>query len=153
VRRVGRTSRSTDGGGPQGAGLIPGRCTAKVHQKATLGFTGRRALLSLQWSTKTLADIRADKRNWVRAILAGAVDGEDQAEALRSPDPADGPRRYVFEIAKPGSPGVPPIEHRILRAIHQRIRWREQLGAARRLASGPPGILVASSHTRVEVAA
>jgi hypothetical protein len=117
-------------------GLVPGRCTGKVHQKATLGFTGRRALLSRQWSTKTLADVRADKRNWVRAILAGAVDGHDQADTPdRLPDPADGPRRYLFEIAKSGSPGVPPVEHRILRAIHQRIRWREQLDAARRSAT------------------
>jgi hypothetical protein len=100
-----------------------------VHQKATLGFTGRRALLSSQWSTKTLADIRVDKRNWVRAILAGAIDGHDQADTL---DPADGPRRYVFEVAIPGSPGVAPIENRILRAIHQRIRWREQLAEARK---------------------
>jgi hypothetical protein len=50
------------------------------------------------------------------------------------PDPADGPRRYIFELAKPGSPGVPPLEHRILRAIGVRIRWRIDLDEARRKA-------------------
>jgi hypothetical protein len=118
-------------------GLIPGRCTGKVHQRATLGFSGRRTLISRHWSTKTLADIRADKRAWVRAILAGAVDGHDQAATdTRPPDPADGPRRYIFELAKPGSPGVPPLEHRILRAIGVRIRWRTERDEAKRRAAG-----------------
>jgi Replication initiator protein, pSAM2 len=33
-------------------GLIPGRCTGKVHQADTLGFTGRRVLISRNWSGK-----------------------------------------------------------------------------------------------------
>jgi replication initiator protein RepSA len=106
---------------PEGAkaGLIPGRCPAKVHQRATLGFTGWRVLVPRQWSTRTLADVRADNRAWVRAIVAGTVDGHQQDAAGAIPDPADGPNRYRFELARPGSPGVRPVEHRILRAISQ----------------------------------
>jgi hypothetical protein len=122
-------------------GLIPGRCSGKVHQRATLGFTGRRVLISRRWSTRTLADVRADNRAWVRAVLAGALDGHEQDQAAEQaaaegrppgpPDPADGPNRYRFEYARPGSPGVPPLEHRILRAIAQRLQWRKQLDAAK----------------------
>ncbi len=108
-------------------GLVPGRCTGKVHQRTTLGFTGRRVLISRQWSGKTLSDLRGDNREWVRAVMAGAVDGEqdDQADA-----PGEQPR-YTFELAKPGDPDVPPVEHRILRAISTRVRWREALARAR----------------------
>jgi hypothetical protein len=78
-----------------------------------------------------LADVRADKRAWVRAILAGATDGHDQADTDKTQPEPDGSRRYLFELAKPGSPGVPPIEQRILRAIAQRIQWRAEMAAAR----------------------
>jgi len=108
-----------------------------VHQAATLGFTGRRVLISRQWSNKTLADHRADNRAWVRAILAGEMAGEDD-QAGRNPDPADGPGRYLYELAKPGSPGVPPVEHRILRAIHKRVRWRQQLAEAKGRTTASP---------------
>jgi hypothetical protein len=109
-------------------GLIPGRCTGKVHQPATLGFTGRRVLISRQWSGKTLADHRADNRAWVKAIIAGAVGGEDERDTPT--EPADQSGRYQFELARPSDPDVPPVEHRILRAISTRIRWRSALAAA-----------------------
>ncbi|WP_181570674.1 replication initiator [Micromonospora robiginosa] len=111
------------------AGLTPGRCTGKVHQRSTLGFTGRRVLVSRQWSGKTLADHRADNRAWVRAILAGGMaDTEDHDQAA---DDADGSKRYRFELARPEDPDVPPLEHRLLRAISARIRWRTDLDTAR----------------------
>jgi hypothetical protein len=52
-------------------GLVPGRCVGKVHQADTLGFTGRRVLISRNWSGKTLTDHRHDNHTWVKAILAG----------------------------------------------------------------------------------
>jgi hypothetical protein len=113
-------------------GLVPGRCKGKVHQRNTLGFTGRRVLVSRQWSTKTLADIRADNRAWVRAILAGYGGDHDQAvtdvEASGQADPGS---RYVFELARPDDPDVPPYQLRVLRAISARVQWRDQLAAAR----------------------
>jgi hypothetical protein len=128
------------------AGLVPARCKGKVHQRASLGFTGRRVLVSRQWSLKTLADVRADQRAWVRAIIAGSVNGTNgqagpgeesgdpaagpDAPAAR-PDPADGPRRYLFELAKPGSPGVADLETRVQREVGRRIQQRAALDAAR----------------------
>jgi hypothetical protein len=40
---------------PDGAtkDFTPGRCRGKVHQHATLGYTGRRCLVSRNWSNKT----------------------------------------------------------------------------------------------------
>ncbi|WP_322778284.1 replication initiator, partial [Frankia sp. Cas4] len=38
---------------PRG-GLVPGRCKGKVHRRETLGFGGRRVLVSRKWSGKTL---------------------------------------------------------------------------------------------------
>jgi len=107
-------------------GLVPGRCQGRVHQRRTLGFTGRRVLVSRQWSQKTLADYRADGRAWVRAILAGGVGDHDQAVTDDEPG-----SRYVFEPVRPDDPDVPPYQLRILRAISARIRWKDELAAAR----------------------
>lgn len=117
---------------PEGAkpGLVPGRCTGKVHQRHSLGFTGRRVLISRQWSNKTLADHRGDNRAWVQAILAGATGEQETTEP-------DDKRRYVFELARPGDPDLPPLEHRILRAISTRTRWRAALAEQRRQPPDP----------------
>lgn len=119
-------------------GLTPGRCTGKVHQRATLGFTGRRVLVSRQWSGKTLADHRADNRAWVRAILAGNLaDNDDSGQPGGQADgQVDNPDRYRFELARPDDPDVPPLQHRILRAVSERIRWRTTLTNARQRATG-----------------
>ncbi len=50
-------------------GLSPGRCTGKAHRRETLGFGGRRVLVSRQWSGKSLADHRNDRKTWVRTLL------------------------------------------------------------------------------------
>ncbi|MFY1672703.1 replication initiator [Plantactinospora sp. WMMB334] len=122
-------------------GLTPGRCTGKVHQRSTLGFTGRRVLVSRQWSGKTLADHRADNRAWIRAILAGGMADTDPADPEHGQGDehgqaaADNPERYRFELARPEDPDVLPLEHRILRAVSARIRWRTDLDAARQRAA------------------
>ncbi|HEX6970023.1 MAG TPA: replication initiator [Micromonosporaceae bacterium] len=108
-------------------GLTPGRCTGKVHQRRTLGFTGRRVLISRQWSGKTLADHRADNRDWIRTILTGAFADHETDPATQPGDPD----RYRFQLARPDDPDVPPLAHRLLRAIAERHRWREQLNHAR----------------------
>jgi hypothetical protein len=116
-------------------GLTPGRCTGKVHQRSTLGFTGRRVLVSRQWSGKTLADHRADNRAWIRAVLSGDL-ADDDATEQPGTEPAAQTERYRFELARPDDPDVLPLEHRILRAVSARIRWRTQLDAARRRTAG-----------------
>ena len=102
------------------AGLVPGRCKGKVHQRNTLGFTGRRVLISRQWSGKTLTDHRADRREWVKTVLGGALAEEEQPEDTM-------PSRYTFELAKPSDPDVPAMSIRLLRAVGERQRWKAQL--------------------------
>ncbi|MFD1072670.1 replication initiator [Longispora fulva] len=67
---------------PKNAGptLRPGHCRGKVHQRQTLGFTGRRVLISRQWSNKTLTDHRDDNRAWVRALLELPDDQSDNTK-------------------------------------------------------------------------
>jgi hypothetical protein len=84
-------------------------------------------LISRQWSGKTLADHRADNHTWVRALL-GHTTGHDQ-------DQGDDPRRYAWELAKPGDPDLAPLGHRLLRTISERIQQRVQLDHARQAAS------------------
>jgi hypothetical protein len=103
--------------------LTPGRCRSRVHQRATLGLGGRRVLISRQWSGKTLADHRADNHTWVRALLGNQTTNDSQDTD---------PRRYAWELAKPSDPDLPPLGHRLLRTISERIQQRVQLDHARR---------------------
>ncbi|GAA3335464.1 hypothetical protein GCM10020358_03890 [Amorphoplanes nipponensis] len=109
--------------------LRPGNCKGRVHQKNTLGIGGRRVLVSRNWSGKTLRDHRADAHAWVKALLGvtAAVDDSPPADHhVASPSP------FAWEMARPGDPDLPPLEHRLLRAVSQRIQRRAQLAAARR---------------------
>jgi Replication initiator protein, pSAM2 len=102
-------------------GLAPGACSGKVHQRTTLGFTGRRVLISRMWSGKTLADTRADNRDWLRSFIEGEAS---------DPVAAD-PRRYQFELARPDDPDLPSAAVRIMRSISERQRWRAEIQRAR----------------------
>ncbi|WP_372450868.1 replication initiator [Actinoplanes flavus] len=104
--------------------LRPGHCKGRVHQKTTLGIGGRRVLVSRDWSGKTLADHRADAHAWVKALLGITT---EEPEAKEKP-------AVAWEIARPDDPDLPALEHRLLRAISQRIHRRTQLNAARRAA-------------------
>jgi hypothetical protein len=114
-------------------GRRPGRCKGKVHQRRTLGFTGRRVLVSRQWSNKTLTDHRADRKAWVRALLAlSATGNEGQADETGGGDGlVDEAERYVYEMASRDDPDVPPPHVHYLRKIAERQQWRLQLDAAR----------------------
>ncbi|MER7587960.1 replication initiator [Micromonospora sp. NPDC127501] len=114
--------------------LQAGRCKGKVHQRATLGIGGRRILVSRDWSGKTLADHRADARAWVRNLL-GITTGADDAD----PAGPDQPTAYAWEMARPDDPDIPPLQHRLLRALSQRAQWKAALLAARdRAATAAP---------------
>ena len=70
-------------------GLRPGACKGKAHRREYLGYAGRRVLVSRKWSGKTLADHRADRKNWLTGMLGL---------------PATDPARYAWEPVKPGDP-------------------------------------------------
>ncbi|ADL43584.1 replication initiator [Micromonospora aurantiaca (nom. illeg.)] len=106
--------------------LQAGRCKGKVHQRATLGIGGRRILVSRDWSGKTLADHRADARAWVRNLL-GITVGAADADAVDQDDPP----AYAWELARPDDPDLPPLQHRLLKALSQRAQWKAALLAAR----------------------
>jgi hypothetical protein len=128
--------------------LRPGNCKGRVHQKTTLGIGGRRVLVSRDWSGKTLADHRADAHAWVKALL-GISDTADTAPTA-TPQHA-GPVPVAWEMARPGDPDLPPLEHRLLRLISQRIQQRGQLHAARHPGStGPPADVSATESTAAD---
>ncbi len=98
-------------------GLVPGACKGKAHRREHLGYAGRRVLVSRKWSGKTLADHRADRKNWLTTTLG-----------LSATDPAG----YTWEPVTPGDPDY--IEHarRLLHAVADRARWQAALNEARR---------------------
>ena len=114
---------------PKGArpGLIPGGCKGKAHDSQHLGYAGRRVLASRKWSGKTLADHRADRKNWLLSTLG-----------VSATDPA----RYAWEPVTPGDPDHMEHARRLLHAVADRARWHAALAEARRrAASGDPGNL------------
>ena len=104
-------------------GLRPGRCKGKAHRREHLGYAGRRVLVSRKWSGKTLADHRADRREWLIETLG-----------LPAADPA----RYTWEPVNPGDPDHMPTAQRLLHVVADRQRWHAALTMARARASGQP---------------
>jgi hypothetical protein len=119
-------------------GLTPGRCKGKAHRRETLGFGGRRVLVSRKWSGKTLGDHKTDRVDYVRAQLEALGQRPDTGSpAGRAPDQsrASAPR-VAWELVRPGDPDAPRREHLILHAVADRQRWRAQLSDS--AATGPP---------------
>jgi replication initiator protein RepSA len=106
-------------------GLRPGWCKGKAHRREYLGYAGRRVLVSRKWSGKTLADHRADRREWLLATLG-----------ISATDPA----RYIWEPVTPGDPDHMPPAQRLLHVVADRQRWHAALTEARRRASEPPNL-------------
>jgi hypothetical protein len=103
-------------------GLTPGYCKNKAHRREYLGYAGRRVLVSRKWSGKTMADHKADRKNWVLARLA-------EAGVSATGHPTE-PGRYAWELAPPDDPDVGPVEQRLLTAIAERLEMRRQLDQA-----------------------
>ena len=101
-------------------GQVPGACKGKAHTRDHLGYGGHRVLVSRKWSGKTLADHRADRKNWLTAMLG-----------ISATDPS----RYTWEPVAPGDPDH--IEHarRLLHVVADRVRWQAALTEARRRAA------------------
>jgi hypothetical protein len=112
--------------------LVPGACRGKAHRREHLGYAGRRVLVSRKWSGNTLADHRADRKNWLMATL-----GQTEAD----------PTRYSWEPVAPGD--LDHMEHarRLLHVVADRQRWQAALNeAGRRAALDPPPDLPATGR-------
>ncbi|TVT48105.1 replication initiator protein [Amycolatopsis rhizosphaerae] len=106
----------------------PGHCKGRAHRRATLGLPGRRVLVSRKWSGKTLADHKADRKAFVRDMLA----------AVGIVKPEQDTSRLIWRKLNPGDRDAPPRAHLLMHAISERIAWRAEYDRAL-LAAGPPG--------------
>src|SRR5262249_62090268 len=92
-------------------------------------YTGRRCLVSRNWSNKTLTDHRLDGRDWFRAVTAGLLEhpvgGDDRADK----------REYLYELARRSDRDEASLQDVIFRSIAARQRARLAIAAAR----GEPG--------------
>ncbi len=97
-------------------GLAPGRCKGKAQYADHLGYAGRRVLVSRKWSGKTLADHRADRKDWLlRTVGISATD----------------PGQYAWEPVAPADPDYLDHARRLLHAVADRARWQASLSEAR----------------------
>ena len=86
-------------------GMRPGSCKGKAHRREYLGYAGRRVLVSREWFGKTLADHRADRKNWLTQTLG-----------LSATDPG----RYAWEPVAPGDRDHMPPPQRLLHVVPDR---------------------------------
>lgn len=108
-----------------GPDLVPGACRSKAHHAATLGYAGRRCLVSRLWSGKTLGEHRTDRRAHVLRAL-GAVGA--RLHLATDDGQAD---RYQWEPVRPGDPDTPNPVELLMRVINQQRQWRHQYEQAR----------------------
>ena len=127
------------------AGLRAGYCKSKAHRREHLGYAGRRVLVSRKWSGKTLTDHKNDRKAWILATLknAGLTDTTHDNQE-------NDPNRYAWTPLNPSDPDVPPLDHRLLRAVAKRHLWRTQTELAQRRANGLPDAEISATE---EVAA
>jgi len=116
------------------AGMVPGQCKHKAHERANLGLGGRRVLVSRQWSGKTLAGHRADRAAVVRAALEEAgIDPDDHDEL--SVSGTDG--RWSWDLLGRSRVDEATYAAAIAEQITTRQRWRAQYQAATAARAGP----------------
>jgi hypothetical protein len=127
---------------PKGAqaGMVPGHCTSKAHDRANLGLGGRRVLVSRKWSGKTLAGHKADRAAVVRAALEEAgIDPDDHDELAVTG--TDG--QWEWEVIPRSRVDDRTYAVAIAQAIATRQRWRTEYEmakakAAPRVGPAPP---------------
>ncbi|TCC11274.1 replication initiator [Kribbella soli] len=122
------------------AGMRPGWCPSKAHDRHHLGLGGRRVLVSRQWTGKTLTDHKADRAEVVRQTLAMAgVDMPDTDRYATTTQLEDGMPRFIWTPVDRNNDDDLPTWHGVLtRGINERIRWRTQYEQAKQRANGPP---------------
>jgi hypothetical protein len=110
------------------AGMVPGHCTHRAHDRDNLGVGGRRVLVSRLWSGKTLASHRADRAAVVRAALEEAgIDPDDHDEL--SVVGSDG--RWSWELLGRSRVDASTYAAAVAQAIRTRQRWLREYEAAK----------------------
>jgi hypothetical protein len=118
------------------AGMVPGQCKHKAHDRDNLGVGGRRVLVSRKWSGKTLAAHRADRAAVVRAALEEAgIDPDDHDEL--SVVGSNG--RLSWELLGRSRVDAPTYAAAIAHAITTRQRWHREYEAAKSVAAARAG--------------
>ncbi|MEV0080460.1 replication initiator [Nocardia neocaledoniensis] len=126
---------------PKGASekTQPGKCKGNAHRRDTLGLPGRRVLVSVKWTGKTVPDHKAERREFVRQQLA--------AVGIYPPDTS----HLRITPVRPGDQDAPPRVHLILNLVATRISQRAQYTTARlAMDEGPPGGGSVSRETVVQ---
>jgi hypothetical protein len=114
------------------AGMTPGFCPNKAHDRDHLGCGGRRVLNSRKWTRKTLAGYRADRAAVVEEVLDSVgITMPDQDRCSATTTGEDGQPRYRWDPVLPGDPDAPTYRQAITALIAERQRWRTQYEAAR----------------------
>ncbi|MEU0090459.1 replication initiator [Kribbella sp. NPDC006257] len=135
---------------PQGAeaGMRPGWCGSKAHDRHHLGLGGRRVLVSRQWTGKTLSEHRADRAEVVRQTLAAAgVDMPDTDRFAATAALEDGQPRFIWEPVDRANDDDLPTWHGLMtRGITERIRWRTDYEQAKRAGPSPGDTCSATDH-------
>ena len=104
-------------------GQAPGCCKGKAHDADHLGYAGRRVLCSRKWSGKTLADHRADRKEW---LLPPSV--------FRQPTPPGTPGNW----SRPATRITWTTRGGCCTSSPTVLRWQTALAEARRRAAMPP---------------
>jgi len=119
------------------AGMVPGHCKHKAHDRDQLGLGGRRVLVSRKWSGKTLAAHKADRVAVVRqALEAAGVDPDDHDEM--SVVGTDG--RWSWELLGRNRVGAVTYATAISQSIHTRQRWLREYEEAKSAAAARAGL-------------
>lgn len=109
------------------AGLLPGSCSKRAHDRENLGLGGRRVLVSRNWTGKTLTDHRADRAQVVRQVLAAAgVEAPDVDRWSATATRPDGQPRFRWEALDPTAQDGVTRKQALLASIRERVRWRRE---------------------------
>ena len=117
------------------AGMRPGECPTKAHDRHHLGLGGRRVLVSRQWTGKTLTEHKADRAAIVRATLAEAgIQAPDTDRCSATVTDADGTARYAWSPVDREDDDVPTYRRVMADSIAEAVRWRTDYERAKQLA-------------------
>jgi hypothetical protein len=114
------------------AGMVPGHCKHKAHDRDHLGLGGRRVLVSRRWSGKTLAGHKADRAAVVRQALEEAGINPDDHEELSV---VGNNGLWAWELLGRSRVDAPTYATAIAQVIRTRLRWRAEYDAAKTAAA------------------